>query len=1070
MKHKLSTFCLSATVMALGSLSANGQTTFTTNNTTQDVLKKNYLQLFASTDRLVAPSRFMALEGSPRMKRVPLKAQTPRTILPQVRELPWSVKFDTPDEYAQFTTIDVNNDSEINPNYTTKNGVWNHFVTKEGNGVAVYCYSNNKADDWLITPGLNMMGGKTYYLRYRVRCIQASIPERYEIKMGNAATVAAMQTTIVGETMVENTEYMEVQQEVKPTATGTYYIGFHAISDPKSFWLYIDDMSVQAAPEPKSPAAPTDLILTADPTAALSATISVTAPTKTFDNSDLTDLQGIRIDGPNGLVAKLTPTVGGTATCIDQSLTKGGLYTYTATPYNSAGSGASVKKTVYVGVDTPNSPDNVVLHNDPNKVFLSWDASKGLHNGIIKPDEVTYEIYKLQYSEQTGLPIPTDKVAEVTGETAYYLDFGADLEPRGNMFLGVGAKNRVGEAPDVSVSNVILLGTPLTAPYQESFAGGKWGEFLFRTAEGTGYSIMGAGITVENTDAADNDGGCALFMTMKDDSLAVNSFKISLAGTKTPRFVYRQKTAATEGTFTASVTTPDGKTTILESADLSKETQDQWVTKSFDLSKYINERYVCVNFQMLDHKDGYFPLNVYIDNIYVGDVAPTDLGVTLTNDKKIERGTATKFNVMTQNRGTQKIDSYTVSVKVGDKVVKEINETQPLGSFETKNYEIDYQASLLATAETLPIIVEVKANGDAVADNNKAVSEIQLTSPKLSRVQNLTFKKETTSATAYNIALKWDTPSPLVPITDDFENYGAWEISNLSPWTTIDGDKGNCGMGFIKDSHDQPMPYEHQGEPFAYIVFNPHQYNGYDLIEKGMNAFKPHSGNQFLASIFSLVDDETAPEKYRNIDNNDWLISPELSGKAQSVSFFVNCLTTEMKQEYEVLYSTTTNDTTAFKVIDGKRIVATANAWEEVNVNLPEGTKYFAIRHVSNAKQSFVFMLDDVTYYKEGGAPTGYRVYRDGVKLIETTDTHYTDQNVPAGDHIYQVTAVYGDKESAAETVNTAAAGITTVTTTATQRFDVYTLGGTLVRRAATTLSGLPKGVYLVNDRKVVVK
>ena len=83
MKHKLSTFCLSATVMALGSLSANGQTTFTTNNTTQDVLKKNYLQLFASTDRLVAPSRFMALEGSPRMKRVPLKAQTPRTILPQ---------------------------------------------------------------------------------------------------------------------------------------------------------------------------------------------------------------------------------------------------------------------------------------------------------------------------------------------------------------------------------------------------------------------------------------------------------------------------------------------------------------------------------------------------------------------------------------------------------------------------------------------------------------------------------------------------------------------------------------------------------------------------------------------------------------------------------------------------------------------------------------------------------------------------------------------------------------------------------------------------------------------------
>lgn len=1064
MNNKFSIFCLSATMMVFGSLSAFAQTNGLVEGKSS-AFDKNCVEFFTGTKRVVSPLRF-SVSGSS-LKRVARRAKASVAV---VKDLPWSVNFDSPDEFAQFTTIDVNHDAEAT-SYAYKKGVWNHFINSStGNGAATYCYSANKADDWLITPGLKMTGGKTYYLRYRVKCVQSTFPERYEVKMGTAPTVEAMQTVVLSETEVDNTEYKEIMQEVKPTSTGTYYIGFHAISEGTRIWLYLDDMSVQAAPEAKSPAEATNFILTADPTAALKATISVTAPTKTFDKSDLTDLQGIRIEGPNGLVADLKTSAGKTVTCIDESLKKDGLYTYTATPYNAVGSGPSIKQTVYIGVDVPDVPENVVLHNDPNKVFLSWNPSKGVHKGVIKPEEVTYEIYKLDYSAQTGLPIPTAKVAEVMGETCFYLDFGADQGPRGNMFLGVSAKNKIGESDDVAISNTILLGTPLDAPYQQSFVDGKWGQYLLITTEGTGCSVMGAGVTAEQTDASDNDGGCAKFMTMKDDLLKVSSYKISLANTKKPHFVYRQKNNATDGTFTASVTTPDGKTTILETAQLAKEIQNQWVTKSFDLSKYINERYICVNFLMEDKKDGYAPLYVYIDNIHVGDVAPTDMGVTLSNEKKMERGTTTKLKVVANNRGKNKVDNYTISIKVGDKVVKEIKETQPIGSFETKAYEIDYQASLLETTENLPVVVEIKAQDDQVEENNKAVSEIQLTSPKLSRVQNLTIEKEQSSTAAYNIVLNWKTPSPLVPTTDDFESYNPWSISNLAPWTLHDGDNGNCGMGFIKDSHDQPMPYEHQGEPFAYIVFNPHQYNGYDLIEKGMNRFKAHSGKQYLASIFSFVDDETAPEKFRNIDNNDWLISPELPGKAQSVSFYVNSLTDEMKQEYEVLYSTTTNQVEAFKAIDGKRIVANANSWEEVNVNLPEGTKYFAIRHVSNAKQSFVFMLDDVTYYIEGGAPTAYRVYRDGVLLIETTDTHYTDQNVPTGDHIYQVTALYGDKESAAETVNTTATAIATITSTKAKQFNVYTLGGTLVRHAATTMNGLPKGVYLVNNRKVVVK
>ena len=38
------------------------------------------------------------------------------------------------------------------------------------------------------------------------------------------------------------------------------------------------------------------------------------------------------------------------------------------------------------------------------------------------------------------------------------------------------------------------------------------------------------------------------------------------------------------------------------------------------------------------------------------------------------------------------------------------------------------------------------------------------------------------------------------------------------------------------------------------------------------------------------------------------------------------------------------------------------------------------------------------------------------------------------------------------------------------QPADVYTLTGSKVRHAATSLDGLPKGVYIVNGKKVIVK
>lgn len=94
-----------------------------------------------------------------------------------------------------------------------------------------------------------------------------------------------------------------------------------------------------------------------------------------------------------------------------------------------------------------------------------------------------------------------------------------------------------------------------------------------------------------------------------------------------------------------------------------------------------------------------------------------------------------------------------------------------------------------------------------------------------------------------------------------------------------------------------------------------------------------------------------------------------------------------------------------------------SSKWTKNTFSVPEGAKYFAIRHVS--KNMFILMLDDFTFipaaYEITDANlTGYIVYRDGMPLNETpfAGTSYTDLDVPAGNHIYSVTAMYDRGES----------------------------------------------------------
>ncbi|MCI7044830.1 MAG: choice-of-anchor J domain-containing protein, partial [Prevotella sp.] len=198
----------------------------------------------------------------------------------------------------------------------------------------------------------------------------------------------------------------------------------------------------------------------------------------------------------------------------------------------------------------------------------------------------------------------------------------------------------------------------------------------------------------------------------------------------------------------------------------------------------------------------------------------------------------------------------------------------------------------------------------------------------------------------------------------------------------------------------QDVEYPHAAEAMAYIVM--------DASHDGFNqSFAAHSGNKYLGSFAAT----TGP-------NNDWMISPELSGDAQTISFWAKTYTLQYGAEsFEVLYSTTGKAVEDFTLVEA--VDQVPNEWTEYSYNLPAGAKYFAIRCTSNDK--FIFLVDDVTYVPANAAQQelsliGYNVYRDGVKVNAepVAEPSFIDATAAEGSHTYVVTVVYDKGESKA--------------------------------------------------------
>lgn len=948
--------------------------------------------------------------------------------------------FDAASALQRFTILDANGDGST----------WKHIDSDPtGQGAATIEYGQVDHDDWIITPPLQLKAGMIYNLSYRVASMGISFPELLEVKAGTAPTAEAMTQTVVAQQTITDNEYQTVRQEFIPATDGTYYFGFHCTSSADwCYQLFLDDITVVGQSQ-KAPDAVTDLTVTAAADGSTEATLRFTTPKKAIDGSALQAPLTITILRNGEEVGEKTNLQPATAYDYTDPNPDEGLNTYSVVAKNAEGTGRESQPIeVYIGLDTPESPSHIQQSQDDTSITLTWSpVTMGEHGGYVNPADIIYNVYEIEETDM-GVNLPLiDQVSEPTITIPYETNVG-DQEM---INYALSAENGAGEGPRV-MSPGIIVGAPYTLPFEEHFTGGRLDNAMWWVS-GTGDSE----IQLMQGMSVDGDGGCAGYVSTNDaDWGTMGSGKICLQGASHPTLVFSNlsSVAHAQGKVVVSVSAPGKETKELCTVDYSQvnNTAKQWITTSVELgAEYLSLPYITFAFDVQAPSGEV----VYFDQIYIRDVVSKDLRATLRVPSRVRKGETITAQVDVSNMGSTDATDFVVHLYAGSQCVDTKEVSESLAPFGRTTVSLTCPTTVM-TPSPLSLRAEVVIDGDATPDDNVASATVDLLASTKTAPANVTATVEDDDRVLVSWQKVTETSETL---TEDFERYTPWLPDNFGDWTSVYGDKGVARGPFSRS-----YPHPNEGERFAFTVVNPASWLPSDLLET-YPCLLPHSGDSYLASFYSV-------ENSQFVVADNWLISPSLPGTPQTVTFWANNFQSETlsyPENFEVLYSVSGTTLADFRST-GVKAVAEGGEWKQYAVDLPEGATYFAIHN--NTADTYMLMIDDITYTAGCGQVVAYNVYRDNT-LLQRVDAagaaQYTDASVTSGTHVYAVSAVYAGGESEA----TKAAPVTSVASLLLQgqsSFDLYTVDGQLVTKGLRSLRDLPKGVYVVHGKTLVIQ
>lgn len=1046
----------------------------------------------------VLPAQEAAMKIAPR-KAGPLRAKA--------KDVPFIEDFSTPDNLGDWGIQDVNND----------NSSWEY---KQSFGLVqiYFAAGGGDNDDWLVTPAINLGKDDVYTLTFSYGSQGSRYKaERLAVTMGTSE-YATRHTTL----LYEDNEIQNFWNGSMRTVTITlpveedapYYFGFHCTTPSGGYCLYLDDIRVEQNGTKAAPDAVTSLTVTPGAKGAPEATVACNAPEVAADGSALTEISAIKVyrDDIAAAVHTFTsPAPGEELSFTDTDLTTGN-HTWRLVPELDGQEGARAEVSAYIGIDIPMAVTNLsAAELASGAVALTWDAPAGVNGGYTGADAVTYKVTRTDGATDTVL-------AEGLRETSF-TDTSVDTSVQSYQYYLVEASTVTGTS-EVAESNSLFTGPAYTVPFKENFAYGTLAkspwvmETVVSSVMNPTWSIVAQG-TQPVCPPIDGDDGMLAFNTLlgglnfyQGAQVRLATPAISLKDTTDPYITfwlfhydttqtsqeYNQETEEYETvTYTyndkvkVQIAVDNGAYTDIPDAEIELAANNGgWTRYRVSLAPYKGAEKASVG--LLGMADG--GGNIHVDGLLITDTYASDLEITdILGPQSCKAGEEAKYLVRVVNNGATSTKAYTVDLCVDGKPVQTLSNPGAAifanGGEKLFRFTFTPQLAHSGAAHTVTARINCAADMCPANDLSDAVAlEVPaMDFPAVTEFNGLQTPSEVT--------LAWEEPdfaSYRSPRRDDLEKLNPFIISGIADYTLIDNDKSSetyCISGI--DGYDNARA------AMAYQVFNPEK-AGVDLEEPFNRRWYARSGSQMLVSWGASQADA----------NDDWLISPELSGEEQVVSFYVKSITMAYTERFRVLYSRDTKSISDFVKVAEANYYTPGGKWRKFSVRLPEGAKYFAIHCIS--ADAFGLMVDDISFEPRNASAEsfdlmGYNIYRDGEKLNSEplTTNSYTDTGVPAGQHSYFVTTVYASGESSPSPVFVAAeTGIAApesddaaseflaighegclelYVAQGTRAVSVFTADGRRV--LAENVSGsstfaLPAGVYFVTSgadtRKVLVK
>lgn len=872
-----------------------------------------------------------------------------------------------------------------------------------------------EADDWMISPAITLEGGQLYTVKFDYDMTLSKTEEKLALYAGTAQTVEAMTITIVPEFAYgfNNKVFRTKEAQFQVPESGEYYFGFHCTSEvAKSGNPKLCNFSIKKKGEEVVPPAAGSVEMIPDPKGQLKATVKYTAPTVDQEGNPLTQL------------TQAVVTVNWAYKTILTDIEPGGEYTFETTDvYNNAynrveaiayiGEEAgepALLTDVFCGMDLPLPPTNVkaTLSEDYNSVILTWDpiTNVGEKGGYVDTSDVTYYVFDAFGSYYDPALIETK---ELTATFDY-----SDLE--GQDFVAFQVTAGVGENYSLDESsNIVIVGQPEPLPFHESFADGYYSQAWAVDLESSGRVLSGTifdnelqtnadadeGTEPEYLNSHDADNGFFYMMPMDINSAyGLFSTKISLQGAENPVFElwYQGKGSILD----AKVAADGGDFEAVKSINLKEEPTEGWTLCRIDLAPYKSARYIQIGFLLRAvHNTDDAIWSVPVDNIRVIDLQEQALRVSVASiAQSVKAGEEIPVMMTVENIGLNPLTEAHMAVNIdGEDVDPEMFGSLQPG--EVASARIGVPTSVLS-ADQVTVTAHAKSSADRI--HHTAAQDVTINFARHPMPEAFDATANTISA-----ELSWAAPdlaklTAPKPIEESFESkeVAPFSYAGYEDWlfVDLDGAKNYTIFGDINN------PYRTQ--PMAYQLFTPAIAG---IQPEKMIDCTTHSGESMLVAWSCQSQ------------NANLLISPELSGEAQTITFWGRGFTIA-PGEYEtfsVWYSTTDTQTASFTEVQEIQGMPESGivpeVWTEFSFEVPEGAKYFAVLH--DSYNSWCLFLDDFSFHAAGELPadtelTGYNLYVNGQKAAETAETEAVHTPEEYGTYEYRLSAQYNNGESRA--------------------------------------------------------